>query len=172
MVGQGFKNKTLLSLLLGQSQDLIFHFQKHEWSDHSLEMETILQTARCVPHSLTCRAGKPPMGWASVSQPRNDCGFSWHPRSPVQFWILHRCHCDCMAIPTRYRTLWRLRKKDGSEGQLKVYGETVRIVRETERQGRERARETMEGGRLTTTYAECPMTNTAFTLGHIFYLKE
>lgn len=34
-VGQGFKNKMLLSLLLGQSQDLIFHFRKHEWPDHS-----------------------------------------------------------------------------------------------------------------------------------------
>lgn len=51
MVGQRFKNKMLLSLLLGQSQDLIFHFQNHEWSDHSLEMETILQTARRVPHT-------------------------------------------------------------------------------------------------------------------------
>lgn len=57
-----------------------------------------------------------------------------------------------MMTPTRYLTLWRLREKDGGEeGQLKVYGETIRIVRKRERQGgegeRERETGTMERAR-------------------------
>lgn len=64
-VGQGFKNKMLLSRLLSQGQDLIFHFKKHEWSDHSLGMETILQAARCLPHFPP--AEKASLQWGGVS---------------------------------------------------------------------------------------------------------
>lgn len=60
----------LLSLLLDQSQDLIFHFQKHEWSDHSLEMETILLAACLLAVSHTFPpAEKASLQWGGCQHP-------------------------------------------------------------------------------------------------------